>query len=308
MAGSPPVRFRRGVEHWIALGALLSAAVGMQVWLDGRVAAFAPARAVAWVRSPAVMDRLVLGFDSLMADIYWVRAVQYYGGTKLSKAKNKNYDLLYPLLDMTTSLDPHFNVAYRFGAILLSEGYPNGPADPDLAITLLDKGMRRFPDRWQYALDAGFIEYWWRGDYEKAADWFMRASTMPGAPPWLEPLAVSVIGEGGDRDTARVLWSRMADSTDQEWLRRTADISLLKLDAEGQVEWLQEVVNRFYDGHGRFPANWEEMVGAGLLRGIPHDPSEHPYTLDSASGAVDVAFDSILFPLRRGRVPGAPIP
>ena len=35
--------------------------------------------------------------------------------------------LLYPLLDLTTTLDPHFNIAYRFGAIFLSEPYPAGP-------------------------------------------------------------------------------------------------------------------------------------------------------------------------------------
>ena len=36
------------------------------------------------------------------------------------------YQLLYPLLDITTTLDPHFNIAYRFGAIFLSEPYPGG--------------------------------------------------------------------------------------------------------------------------------------------------------------------------------------
>ena len=35
-----------------------------------------------------------------------------------------DYPLLYPLLDITTTLDPRFNIAYRFGAIFLAEPYP----------------------------------------------------------------------------------------------------------------------------------------------------------------------------------------
>ena len=68
------------------------------------------------------MRRLAVGFNGIWADIYWIRAVQYYGDTKLSVDEKKNYDLLYPLLDITTSLDPHFNIAYRFGSILLVRG------------------------------------------------------------------------------------------------------------------------------------------------------------------------------------------
>ena len=85
--------------------------------------------------------------------------MQYYGDTRLSEDDKKNYDRLYPLLDITTSLDPHFNIAYRFGSILLSEGYPNGPGQTDQAITLLQKGIREMPGKWQYYHDAGFVEY-----------------------------------------------------------------------------------------------------------------------------------------------------
>ena len=60
---------------------------------------------------------------------------------RTSKA-SQTYPLLYPLLDLTTTLDPRFNIAYRFGAIFLAEPYPGGPGRPDLAIALLEKGLR----------------------------------------------------------------------------------------------------------------------------------------------------------------------
>ena len=54
------------------------------------------------------------------------------------------------------------------------------------------------------------------------------------------------------------------------------------------------------DDANRFPTGWDEMIRAGLVRGVPLDPTGVPYTLDPVSGAVDVAKDSSLYPLRRG--------
>ena len=140
-------------------------------------------RSLMYVQSPEVARRLALTFDALAADIYWMRAIQHYGGTKRAiDSVGGSYDLLYPLLDLTTSLDPNFRIAYRFGAIFLSEPLPTGAGRPDLAIGLLEKGLRAQPDRWEYAQDIGFVHYWWRRDYMEAAAWFLRAAKISGAP------------------------------------------------------------------------------------------------------------------------------
>ena len=116
-----------------------------------------------------------LGFDALVADLYWIRAVVYFGRQRLSKIADKNYDLLYPLLDLVTTLDPRFTVAYRFGAIFLSEPPPDGPGRPDLAVELLERGSSA-PERWEYLHDIGFVYYWSYRDYAAAAEWLERAS------------------------------------------------------------------------------------------------------------------------------------
>lgn len=287
--------------HWVALVLLFVGATGTQVLSDGAFARYQPATSVQWLRSPEVIRRLTLGYEALVADIYWMRAVQFYGGTRLSKAEGKNYNLLFPLLDVTTTLDPRFSIAYRFGAILLSEGYPNGPGTPEAAIALLRKGIQYAPDRWQYYHDAGFVEYWWRHDYEAASRWLLEGAALPGAPAWLRPVAATMLAEGGARNSARALWTELAMSAEHEWLRHAARHALLQLDAEAAIEQLQPIVNRYYDFAGGFPASWNDLVRVGLLRGIPLDPTGKPFALDAVSGAVDVARDSSLFPLRRNR-------
>jgi tetratricopeptide (TPR) repeat protein len=287
--------------HWALLGVTLAGAVGVRAATDGRFEMYAPRNAVQWVRSPEAMRRLSLGFDSLLADVYWIRAVQYYGGTRLSDEGDNGFDLLFPLLDITTSLDPRFNIAYRFGAILLSEAYPNGPGRPDQAIALLEKGIAEAPDRWEYPYDAGFVHYWWARDYEAAGDWFLRAAERPGAPEWLEPFAASILARGGTREAAREMWLRLAETSEHQWVRDNARRSLQQLAALEVIEQqLQPVVNAYDDRTGAFPASWGDVVRAGLLPGVPLDPTGAAYGLDPVSGIVDIGAESDLYPLPAG--------
>ena len=110
-----------------AMGVLLTASIGLQLQRDRAFATDLPARQILYVQSPEVMKRLMLSYDVIGADVYWIRALQHFGGSRYLPAKERQYELLFPLLDMATSLDPYFNIAYRFGAIFLSEPQPAGP-------------------------------------------------------------------------------------------------------------------------------------------------------------------------------------
>ena len=252
---------------------------------------------VLYVRSPEFMKRAALSFDSLAADAYWVRAVQHYGRTKLDTNANKQYDLLYPLLDLTTSLDPYFDIAYRFGAVFLAEPYPSGAGRPDQAIALLQKGLRAQPKKWELAQDTGFVYYWWRRDYATAAAWFNRAGDVPGAPNWMKPLAAVTLAQGGNRASSRVLWTQVLNSADADWLREQARFRLTQLDAMDQITALEDVIQAYRERTGSLPASWNDMARAGMLRGIPIDPTRHVYRLDPSSGKVTLAPDSPLNPL-----------
>jgi hypothetical protein len=297
-AVSASARPRTPAWHWAALLLFFVAMVTVQVLAD-ETTIRAATPSVSWIRSPGLMQRLALSYDALAADVYWVRAVQYYGDTRLSKDTNKNYDLLYPLLDITTTLDPDFKIAYRFGAILLSEGYPGGAGKPNEAIGLLDKGMKHAPERWEYPYDAGFVEYWWRQDYPAASAWLIKASKVPNAPNWLPTVAASMLAEGGSRADARQLWTQIGENADQEWLRRAARRGLTQIDAEEQIEVLRAVVARFQQGTGQLPQSWADLMRAGMLRRVPVDPTQVPYVLDAATGQINVAKESVLYPLRR---------
>jgi tetratricopeptide (TPR) repeat protein len=203
--------------------------------------------------------------------------------------------LLYPLLDLTTSLDPHFNMAYRFGAIFLSEAYPGGAGRPDQAVALLRKGIAAQPAKWQYYHDMAFVYYWHLRDYAAAAGWFQRAASQPGAPNWLAPVSASMLARGGDRTSARFLWQQILES-DQAWLRRTAERSLLQLDAMDRIDEIQWTINR-----NPLPPNelysWEALARRRILRGVPLDPTFSAFVIDPLTGRVTVSERSTLFPM-----------
>lgn len=262
---------------------------------------------VSYMPSGDTLQRLALSFDSAMADVYWIRAIQHYGGTKRDEASAKQYELLYPLLDITTTLDPRFNIAYRFGAIFLTEAYPDGPGRPDQAIALLQKGVREMPDRWQYLLDIGFVHYWWLADYEEAARWFQRASEVPGSAEWLRSLAANTLAVGGNWEDARVLWGEVRRSSDNEWMRREANRRLLQLDALDELDQYARAVERFVVREGRGPTSWHDLEDRLVGPQASLDPAGYPYILDPRSGAVSLSPQSPLFPLPTGSRPvGSP--
>ena len=290
----------------VAIALCLVIAVALQVSRDRGWHAHDAATPVMWLRAGPAMQRAALGYDALVADLFWIRAVVYFGRQRLSTAKDKTYDLLYPLLDLVTLLDPRFTVAYRFGAIFLSEQYPGGPGRPDLAIDLLRRGLERDPARWEYARDIGFVYWWSYRDHATAAEWFDKASAMPAAPTWLKSTAALMLTQGGERDAARQLWRQLHDSAEVEWLKRTAEVRLAQIDALDQIDQLNTIVWRYKARAGRFPVAWQELVVAGVLRGVPLDPARTPYVLDRTNEDVRLSDESPLSPLPTGLEAPAP--
>jgi tetratricopeptide (TPR) repeat protein len=277
--------------------ALMAAGVWLQRERDRRFRTDRPAEQLLYVRSPDVVKRLALSYDALAADVYWIRALQHFGGTRRSEAAVRRYELLYPLLDMATSLDPYFNIAYRFGAVFLAEPAPGGPGRPDQAIRLLEKGLQAMPDKWQYMQDAGFVHYWSMKDYTKAAAWFRRAADVPGAPAWLQPLAAVTLAQGGNRTASRLLFRSIAESSEERWLREDARWRLRQLDALDALDALDHVVSAYRARGGTAPFTWPRLVQAGWLRAVPHDPDGFPFVIDPLTGLTDLHARSTLRPL-----------
>jgi tetratricopeptide (TPR) repeat protein len=232
---------------------------------------------VLYVSSPATVKRASLGFNGLMACIYWTRAVQYFGNRHHDRSETFNE--LAPLLEITTTLDPNMIPPYQFGATFLAPRSPSGAGEPDRAIKLMEYGIQHNPDNWHLYYDLGFVYYTELKDYKKAGEAFDRGSKVPNAHPFLKLLAAQMEEHAGDFATARMLWTATYEGSHEKNIRQNAREHLRCLKVDEDVTNLQAAVDRFTQLNGRLPTSMWEVAMAENLRGIPVDPDGDPYQI-----------------------------
>src|ERR1700758_522129 len=256
---------------------------------------------VLYITSPKMLKRLSLGYEGLTADIYWTRAVQYFG-TKHYNYANR-YDSLAPLLELTTALDPHLLVAYQFGANFLAPAPPNGAGMPEKAIQLMEYGIRNNPDDWHLYYELGFIYYLEKKDYASAATAFERGTRVPNAHPFLKVLAAQMAQHAGELQTARMLWVTAYRTTQEKLVRANAVAHLRALQVDEDVIDLQDAVTRYGQKTGHLPPSFAAMVAAGVLPRIPVDPEGHTYKL-LPDGRIEVRSPDDFPFIEKGLPPG----
>jgi tetratricopeptide (TPR) repeat protein len=227
--------------------------------------------------SEAKLAQLSGGYSGLLADIYWTRAVQYYGRHRLAHAQE--FALLGALLSIVTHLDPHLLIAYRFGSLFLAGKPPEGAGDPQRAIYLLERGIVNNPDYWRLWEDLGFIYYWDLKDYAHAARAFQTGSERPGALPWMRVLAASVAAQGGEIQTSRLLWMEIARSAGNDSIRHSAEIHLTALTALAALRKLDDLLTLYKQKEGHPAHSVQDLIAADYLRGIPLDPSGEAFVV-----------------------------
>jgi hypothetical protein len=231
--------------------------------------------------------RISLGFNGLAADWYWMRSLQYVGRKVMNVPDNipidnlsdLNLKLLAPLIDTATTLDPQFIEPYQYGAVVLpSINLPE-------AIRITKKGIEANPSVWRLYQHLGFI-YWQHKDFKAAGEAYDTGSKLPGAPPWMVAMKAKMANEGGSRDVAREIYTRMYEQAENEKVKDMARKRLLQLDSMDQRDGLRKVLAAYKTRVGRCPASWKEiepMMRALRVavdsNGAPLDPAGTGYVL-----------------------------
>lgn len=275
---------------------LVPAVPWSQARIDERLGSFRAQEEVLYLWSGEHVRRFFPGFEGLAADIYWLRTVQYFGGERVF-SPDRRFELLRPLVDITTTLDPRLEVAYRYGSIFLSEPPPNGAGRSDQGIELLEKGVRNLPASWRLRQDLGFFHFLYAGDAHRAAAVLEEAADLPGAAFWLRMLAADLLRRGGDRESSRRMWQRMYDQAEEGILKNNARMQLEILKSRDGAEHLTALVAEFESRHGRRPDDLRELEAAGLRAGPLVDLHGVPFSYDVSEGRVSISRTSPMWRL-----------
>ncbi len=223
--------------------------------------------------------------------MYWLRTVQYYGAQRAFVAEPR-YELLGPLIEITTTLDPRLEIAYRYGATFLSEALPHGAGRPRDGVELLKKGARRLPESWMLVQQLGFYYYLFLHDSVSAAAVLNQAAKRPGAPFWFRTMAADLLARGGERATARRMWQEMYEHSEAGVIKQNAAVRLRIYDSLDRADRLASLVVRYRTRTGRNPRRLQELVASGLWRGPVTDEAGVAFDYDQVSGRVSIARQS----------------
>ena len=255
---------------------------------------------VSLIASPKMARYASLGYTGLAADIYWTRAVQYFGGKHY--AHSRQYQLLEPLLTLTTELDPQLLIAYYFGSFFLAQKPPEGAGDPEAAVRLVERGIDKNPNEWRLYYHLGMIHYVERHDFTAAAEAFERGAQNPNAAPFMKVMAAATRQRSGDVDTARYLWTQILQNTGDKLIKDNAIKHLASLRVDDDIAHLEQLAETYKSKTGFAPTSWRDLISAGFIGGVPVDPNGKAYVLKD--GKVEVQ-DTSAFPfIARGQPEG----
>jgi len=182
----------------------------------------------------SILKKLCLGYGEILADIYWLWSLKYFGDPNVD-INDKDPELLYKYFDILTDLDPKFFNAYRFGGTFLAEPIPRGLGNFELGTALFDKGRENNPNNFRLPLEQAFLYFFHSDNYKKSSELFIKASEKPGLSEnrkaSLLGMAASVNKRGGDNKTAKMIWKYIYQNSPNEKRREFALKNLKELES-----------------------------------------------------------------------------
>jgi hypothetical protein len=236
---------------------------------------------------------IALGFDSFMADVIWLRTLQYFGGHFMY---DKGYPILDRMIDVVITLEPTFIDAYSFGAMALHEE----AKQTEKADALMQKGIENNPKNWNLAYEKGFI--WFeemRGSKDstyrkyaaqRAVASYAIATSRPDCPEFVGRIIPQMYSEIGWKSIAKEMWTRTYEEAVNKGDKYVARIAEDKLDLMQWREYaapVQQAVMDYYKKYKKIPASLQVLIAEGFIKSIPIDHmTNKPLKYDTRTGRI----------------------
>jgi len=245
----------------LALGTTLVA----QSWLPAPPTA---AGSAPLVPQPGTARLAALGFDSLLSDYYWLRAVQAVGDAHANPKADA--PLIGRLVEAVVGLDPWVDHPYRFAALWISEV----PGSVETANRVLERGVAYHPLDWRDRFYLSFNHFYYRHDAESAARELEPAVALDGAPVFLGRLLARLRAQGGDLDVAAAYLQTLARNAPDDFHKAEYESALDEIQTERLARALDQARAAYRERNGRDIDRVEDLAsGPGRVApALPREP------------------------------------
>lgn len=122
---------------------------------------------------------------------------------------------IYPMLDRVTTVDPHFVFPYIFGGVYVMMD----TGEIEKGLHLLQKGYAANPDRWEFPLYLGWIEWMYLGNLEKTSRYLLEAVGKEGCPEYVGRLLTGLSRNLDRAEMTRLYLESLLESTENPEVR-----------------------------------------------------------------------------------------
>lgn len=230
-----------------------------------------------FVPKPALARGAAFGFDAVVADAYWLQAVQIVGAEN-TRDPSAHGAVLARLVDVTTTLDPFVDHPYRFAAVWLIDSLESVRE----ANRILERGIAYHPRDWRNRFHLAFNQFFYLQDQSAAAATLEPAVSLPGAPRYLGRLAARLRAQTAGLDASAAFLQEMVRSAPDGYAKAEYEKALDEIETERRARFLDRAHEAFRARTGRDLARVEELVEgpAPLLRELPPEPHGWEWVID----------------------------
>jgi len=259
----------------------LAGIAGLKIMLDGLTRAKIPGAGIVYLPSGPAVKAATFGFPSLMADIAYVWAIQYYANT----AVKERFNHFRRIFGVIADLDPRWIDPYLTAALIAH--YDTG--DGELALKMYDDGAARNPGEWIFPLEAGHYCQMYLKDFERAKAYYNKALEIPGAPDIAKRLFANASYKTMDYQTSWATWREVYETATDPQIKKIASNHLYNVKAAVDIAALKAALERFRELRGRTARNLGELVTTRLISAVPQDFDGKDYIYDPKTGEIKTA-------------------
>ncbi|MGD9345593.1 MAG: hypothetical protein PVH84_07000 [Candidatus Aminicenantes bacterium] len=251
---------------------------GLKLRTDAIARYQVPGSSIIYIPSGKSLKYVTFGYDSLMADLVYLWAIQYFSDQSIWE----RFDHLDHIFSIIAELDPRYLDPYEIGALIAVYD----AKDLDLALTILDRGIDKNPTQWIMPLQAGHFAQMFAKNFEVAQKYYKMAMAIEGAPDIAQRLYANAAFKISDYRTAWNTWLEIYETATDPRVKKIASNHLYRTKAAMDFETLKSAIESYKKKNGRAPEELRELVSEGFITAVPKDLDGEDYVFDPETEAI----------------------